>query len=332
MRFVLIVLVLLMLAALVSILLALDWSRQHTAATESLPAYPNRSPEGLTRISANGCTFRARTAGLDNSGPGLLLLHGFPETSAMWMPLLDAAAAAGYRVVAFDQRGYSPGARPDGKEHYQIAALKRDALAIADAVGFEQFHLVAHDWGSAVGWAMVMNTPARVSSWTSLSIPHIAAFGEAVTQDPEQRRKSSYMLFFRTPWVSEAAFMIGNQALLKRLYADMTPTQQAEYLATFAEPGAMTAALNWYRAASPVNVDGGGLDSTASTLDVSTPTLFIWGNQDPAVATTSVELQRQYMKGPFEEVELEAGHWLMETHHEVVVDNILRHIERHPPM
>jgi pimeloyl-ACP methyl ester carboxylesterase len=328
MRFILTVLILLLIAALASIFASLNWSRKHTAETERLPAYPDTA-DGLTRIAANGWTFRARVAGLDNNGPGLLLLHGFPETSAMWIPLIDAAAAAGFRVVAFDQRGYSPGARPEGKDQYQMPLLEGDALAIADAVGFDRFHLVAHDWGAAVGWAMVMNAPQRVTSWTSLSIPHIAAFGQALTEDPEQRRKSSYMLFFRTPWVSEAAFMIGNQALLKRLYVDMTPAQQTEYLETFSEPGAMTAALNWYRAAGPVNPAAAASNNAASALEVTTPTLFIWGNQDPAVGATTVALQRQYLTGPFEEVELDAGHWLMETDHEVVVEKILEHIGRH---
>src|SRR3990172_1122388 len=101
-------------------LLSLDWSRTHSARTASLPLLSDSISHGLVRIEANGLVFRARVAGLDSDGPGLILLHGYPETSAMWEPLIAAAAARGYRLIAFDQRGYSPGARPRGVEAYRI--------------------------------------------------------------------------------------------------------------------------------------------------------------------------------------------------------------------
>ena len=116
-----------------STLLSFDWKRSHSATTAELPEL-NSGSTGLVRIAANGFEFRARVAGLDNTGPGLMLLHGFPETSAMYTPLIEAAATAGYRVVAFDQRGYSPGARPTGVDNYEVRLLVEDAWAVANAV------------------------------------------------------------------------------------------------------------------------------------------------------------------------------------------------------
>ena len=186
--------------------------------------------DGLARVSANGYEFRARVAGRNNSGPALLLLHGFPVTSAMYTPLIDAAAAAGYRVVAFDQRGYSPGARPTDLQAYKLPHLVADALGVADAMSFDQFHVVAHDWGSAVGWLLALQHSDRVLSYTSLSIPHVAAFQAGLIDDPDQRRRSRYMIFFRMPWLPELAFTFNRLGLLRSaIYPQMPEAERVEY-------------------------------------------------------------------------------------------------------
>jgi len=299
---------------------SLDWDRQHTATTAALPELKAAS-HGLVRINAGDHTFRARVAGLGGERGNLIALHGFPESSAMWIPLLDEAAAAGYQVVAFDQRGYSPGARPDEVTEYSVDKLGSDVLAVADAMDFETFHLVGHDWGSGVGWNLVLTQPERILTWTSLSIPHIAAFGAAIADDPDQQQRSSYMLVFRTPWLAEQLFAFNGLNLMRSvLYAEHHEEQTEEYLALFSEPGAITAALNWYRAANPAEL---------SSLKVTRPVLFIWGNQDPAVGRASVEGQRQYLPDDYREIELDAGHWLMETHAELVVPAVLTHLENH---
>jgi len=107
-------------------------------------------------------TFHCRTAG--DSGEPVILLHGFPETSHMWVELLPKLEAAGYRCLAPDQRGYSPGARPEGKENYQYGDLASDVFALADAWGVDRFHLVGHDWGAGAGWAAVATNPDRIAS------------------------------------------------------------------------------------------------------------------------------------------------------------------------
>ena len=157
----------------------------------------------IREIAANGMTFRCRICGLENQGEPVILLHGFPETSHMWERLMKELAERGYRCLAPDQRGYSPGARPKDIKNYLLSRTASDAAALADEVGFKKFHLVGHDWGSACGWAAVELYPDRIQSWTSLSVPHMTAFSHALTRNPVQMIRSSYMLLFQLPLVPE---------------------------------------------------------------------------------------------------------------------------------
>jgi pimeloyl-ACP methyl ester carboxylesterase len=263
-------------------------------------------------------TFRARVAGLSNRGPGLILLHGFPETSLMWEPLAHAAASAGYRVVAFDQRGYSPGARPEGVAPYAAPELVADVLSVADAVGFRRFHLVGHDWGCNVGWAVAIQHPTRVLSWSGLSIPHPATLLADVARDPP-----TYIKLFTTPWVAETMFTFNDLAGLRSTYELATSEQREEYLAVFSEPGALTAALNWYRAI-PASFEAA--DELAQPVQPST--LFIWGTDEFWVTQDALEGQRGFAAGPYRELELDAGHWLMQEQTEAVVAAVLSHLKR----
>lgn len=312
----------LLLVVLLSYSLSLDWQSQHLRSTLALPTLDGIA-DGLVRIPLGRFDYRARVANLHAEGDALILLHGFPQTSAAWEPLIAAAAAAGYRVVAFDQRGYSPTARPSGKEHYQIDELSADVLKIADALGFDRFHLAGHDWGAAVGWAVVSRAAERVLSWSALSIAHPLAFGEAIRSDEDQRRRSRYILLFRTPIVAELLLMFNRLMVFRRLmYRYMPEAHADEYLRVFSEPGALTAILNWYRA---MGVAG----NRSVSAEITTPLLFVWGNRDPAAGRRAVELQDQYIKGPYEKKELDAAHWLLERRADIVVPAILEHLRRY---
>jgi len=298
--------------------LSLDRDREHARATARLPRFDAFGGPALVRIPARGMEFRARLAG--DRGPGVILLHGFPATSAMYAPLLDAGARDGYRMVAFDQRGYSPGARPGGVDAYVVRELVDDVLAVADAVGFDTFHLVGHDWGSAVGWGVVASAPERVRSWTALSIPHPAAFTQALDSDRDQQARCSYIRLLQLPFVAETMFSFNGLAMLRNgVYQDMSSEERSEYLRVFAEPGALTGALNWYRAIAASRAQA------PDETKVTRPTLFIWGNQDGSVGRGAVEAQRVYLAGPFREIELDAAHWLMETRAGEIVPEILAH-------
>ena len=131
------------------------------------------------------------TAG-PSAGPPVLLLHGFPETRHMWRDQLRALAAAGFRAVAPDQRGYSAGARPLAVEAYASDRLTSDALALMDACGAQRIHLVGHDWGGQLAWLIAAKNADRVATLTKLSRPHPAAFARAMAEDPEQANRSRH--------------------------------------------------------------------------------------------------------------------------------------------
>ena len=273
-------------------------------------------------IAANGFTFHCRECGPEGGEP-VILLHGFPESSRMWTPLLPVLAEAGYRVLAPDQRGYSPGARPEGIDNYRYANLASDVTALADAVGFERFHLVGHDWGAGAGWAVVARSPERIASWAALSVPHVAAFGRAIREDEDQAKRSTYITFFQQPGVAEAALSANDFEGLKNVWSASSEEEKAEYLALFSQPGALTAALNWYRGSRGIDPD----DPEVQFGDVTTPTLLVWGNRDQAIGRKGVEDAAAYMKGPYKFVELDAGHWLILEKPDEVIAEVTGHLK-----
>ena len=273
-------------------------------------------------IAANGFTFHCRECGPEGGEP-VILLHGFPESSRLWTPLLPVLAEAGYRVLAPDQRGYSPGARPEGIDNYRYANLASDVTALADAVGFERFHLVGHDWGAGAGWAVVARSPERIASWAALSVPHVAAFGRAIREDEDQAKRSTYITFFQQPGVAEAALSANDFEGLKNVWSASSEEEKAEYLALFSQPGALTAALNWYRGSRGIDPD----DPEVQFGDVTTPTLLVWGNRDQAIGRKGVEDAAAYMKGPYKFVELDAGHWLIQEKPDEVIAELTGHLK-----
>src|SRR4051794_10693427 len=157
------------------------------------------------QIAVGDDVFEARIAGPDD-GDVVILLHGFPQTSWSWRSQLDALGAAGFRAVAPDQRGYSPGARPEDVAASAIEHLVADVIGMADALGVERFHLVGHDWGAAVAWATAITRPDRVRSLAALSVPHPDAFRRAIQGEggSDQASRSSYVDFFVSDDAAEA--------------------------------------------------------------------------------------------------------------------------------
>ncbi len=276
----------------------------------------------ISEIAANGMTFRCREAG--TAGESVILLHGFPETSHMWTDVMARLAAAGYRCLAPDQRGYSPGARPEGTENYSVALLVADVLALAAARGYQRFHLIGHDWGSGVGWAAASAVPGPLLSWTALSVPHVAAFARAIAEDADQQQRSQYITWFQAPGVAEQALLADDCAQLKSIWTASKPEEVKEYVSVFSQPGALTAALNWYRAAFGGRAEGRAQDAAG---EVKVPSLTIWGNQDQAIGRRSTELAAEYLKGPYRFVEMDAGHWLIQEKPAEVTREILAHLK-----
>lgn len=300
---------------------AIDWSKRHSARVAALPLFDTTVDKGEYRLKANDLEFLIRVKGMQNKGPAVVLLHGFPESSLMWQPLLDKAASEGFRVLAFDQRGYSPNARPTEVAAYQLDRLTSDVLAVADEVGFDTFHLVGHDWGAGVGWKTVMDFPERIHTWTAMSIPHSGIFFNALTNHPEQQKRSAYMKRLQTPLLPELLFHLNQQKVADGLKGRWTDEEIMECLAIQREYGALTTALNWYRAMKLETES----DMAAIQKDILRPTLFIWGTKDPVIAPEIIPLQKPLIKASYQELRLETGHSLMQSRKDTVIAAILKH-------
>jgi pimeloyl-ACP methyl ester carboxylesterase len=270
------------------------------------------------KLAVGDLVFDARADGPDD-GELVLLLHGFPQTSFSWRNQLDALGAAGFRAVAPDQRGYSPGARPVDGGEYSVERLVGDVLGFADTLGVERFHLVGHDWGGAVAWQVAGRHPERLRTLTSLSTPHPAAFRRSM-QDGEQRDKSGYMLFFRSP-EAEPFFLDNDAAGLRALYTASGLAHDAveEYVRVLTQPGAMTGALNWYRAADVGLVEGLG--------PITTSTMYVWSTSDPALGREAAEATAAHVEGPYQFEVLEGvSHWIAEETPDALNTLLLDHL------
>jgi len=277
-------------------------------------------------VDANGLTFRCREAG--ETGEPVVLLHGFPETSHMWTTLMPRLAAAGYRCLAPDQRGYSPGARPVGVEHYRYEDIAADVVALADAYDAPRFHLIGHDWGALCGWAVVDRYADRVASWTAMSVPHAKAFATGVRDDSEEEPYRQLLQLFLTPDVAESVGAADDFAIFRQAWTESSPEEIEDYLSVFRQPGALTAAFNWYRASRG---HARSLEDDAVPFGpVTVPSQLLWGSEDPYIRRRCVELAEPYMRGPYRVVELQAGHWLAQQKPDEVASAVLEHLRANP--
>ena len=258
--------------------------------------------ETLT-LEASGFTFDALAAG-PADGRVVLLLHGFPQTSRSWTAVAGRLAEAGHRAVAPDLRGYSPGARPQRVEDYASAALAGDVVGFADALGAERVDVVGHDWGAAVAWQAAARAPDRIRSLTAVSVPHPHAFAHALRTDPDQQERSAYIGLFRQAGKAEHVLSRDDWRALRAMYQGMVPAEDVEhYVRVLAADGALTAALNYYRAASREDLKGLG--------EIRAPTLYVWSTGDVAVGRAAAEATAQHVAAPYRFVELEGvTHWI----------------------
>jgi len=272
-------------------------------------------------FTRDGLTFDVRDAGPPDGEP-VVLLHGFPETSAAWKEVTPGLVTAGYRTLAPDQRGYSPGARPPGRRAYRMTELVADVLGLADRAGADRFHLVGHDWGGGVGWVLAALHPGRLRSLTVLSTPHPRAMSRALLTSTQGLR-SWYMLAFQVPMLPERSMLAhGGERLrwaLQRMGLDDEYID--EYLPVLLQPGAMTAALNWYRAL-PFGVrDGRDLD------EITVPTLYVWSTGDEALGRAAAEATARYVDAPYRFEILEGvSHWIPEEAPEATTALILEQL------
>lgn len=273
-------------------------------------------------------TFDAVVDGPEQGEP-VLLLHGFPQSSACWRRVQPALAEAGYRTVAPDLRGYSPGARPADPADYAMGLLVDDVLGLADALGWTTFHLVGHDWGGALAWHVAGRHGDRVRTLTSVSTPHPAAFlaakrGGPAADGDDQAAKSKYMDDFRSAGF-EDVLMADDRALLRLVMdaAGMDPESASLSLDRFTTTEEIVGALNWYRGAKP--------DDAAGLGPITVPTLYVWSTDDVALGRTAAEATADCVEGPYRFVALDGvSHWVPEEAADAVVERLLAHFPTAP--
>ncbi|MFF8864109.1 alpha/beta fold hydrolase [Streptomyces sp. NPDC015139] len=271
-------------------------------------------------IATAAGVFDAIAAGPPEGRP-VLLLHGFPQTGLAWRRQLGALAARGHRAVAPDQRGYSPGARPKRPEDYRMDLLVDDVTAIADALGWASFDLVGHDWGGAVAWWTAHAHPGRVRTLTVVSTPHPGSLATALRSDEDQRERSRYMIDWRETPATEERMLAHDARVLRGLYAGKVPPEHAEtYLRRLSRPGALTAALNWYRAGRPGAAIGA----------VEVPTLYVWSTGDSAFGPAAARETERWVEGPYRfETLRDVSHWVPEEAPEALNRLLLDHLRAH---
>jgi len=273
----------------------------------------------------DGLTFDFDDSGIEgDTDDVVILLHGYPASRRSWKDVAPQLAAAGYRVVAPDQRGYSPGARPEGRRSYAMRHLVGDVLALADHVGAERFHLVGHDWGGGVAWSAAAWHPHRVATITSLATPHVRALMRSMASST-QALHSWYMVFYQLPWLPEASVTNGplGRAFTRVLVkSGLSPATAEEYV-RFMRAGAAGPAINWYRA----------LPFTPPTVGdaISVPTLYVYGTGDFALGRRAADLVGRYVRAPYRYEVLEGvSHWIPEEEADTTAGLLLEHFAAHP--
>jgi pimeloyl-ACP methyl ester carboxylesterase len=274
----------------------------------------------VEQFTRNGLTFDVTDAG-PSEAEAIVLLHGYPESSASWSAVVPGLTAAGYRTLAPDQRGYSPRARPPGRRDYVITELVADILALADQAGLDRFHVVGHDWGGGVAWALGTDHPERLRTLTVLSTPHPAAFLRS-TVTSAQALRSWYMGLFQIPRLPEWLTLVdgGRLALSSMTRSGLSEDRARECLERLKEPGAVTGALNWYRAL-PFEAA-----AVRQAPPVPVPTLYVWSTRDVALGRKAAELTGRFVSGPYRfEILDGVSHWIPEEAPDAVVRLVLDH-------
>jgi pimeloyl-ACP methyl ester carboxylesterase len=274
------------------------------------------------QLTVGAFVFDALAAG-PADGRVVLLLHGFPQTSWSWRLVMPALADAGYRVVAPDQRGYSPGARPVGVDAYRMPHLVGDVVGMLDALGVDRADVVGHDWGAAVAWQVAARHPDRVRTLTAVSVPHPLAFVDALRTDEDQRERSQYMKLFRIEGKAEETLLGDDDTGLRTLFGRMEGAVDAEvYESLMREPGVLTAGLNWYR--------GQQLSDIEDVGPTTVPTLYVWSDEDPALGPTAAHATAAHVSAPYRfEILHGVSHWIPEEAPEQLATWLLEHLAAH---
>ena len=273
----------------------------------------------METFTHEGLTFEVSDTG-PADGPVVVALHGFPEDRQSFEPLTRGLTRAGYRVLAPEQRGYSPGARPSGRRAYTIERLSGDVLALAGAAGADRFHLVGHDWGALVAWHLAGRHPELLRSLTALSVPHPRAVQHATTRT-NQTLRTWYVLAFQIPVLPERVLQrIGAERAARFFERDGLDAATARrYAARIPRRAEMTTRIHWYRAIP--------LRMGQVPPPITVPTLYFWGTGDHYIHPLAAEQCGRFVEAPYRfEVLDGASHWLPSTAADRMEQPLLQHL------
>jgi epoxide hydrolase 4 len=245
----------------------------------------------------------------EGRGPLVLLLHGFPECWASWRYQIPALAAAGFRVVAPDLRGYGTSDKPRGLDAYRVDVLAEDVARLVTALGEEKAAVVGHDWGGALTWYAAMWHPERVSRLAVLNCPHPSRMSRAL-KTARQWRRSFYMLLFQAPLLPEAALRARDFASLRLLFRTdprrpgaYSDADIEEIVRAAAQPGALTAMIDWYRAMLRRRPH-------KRWQPIDQPALVVWGEKDRFLLPELAEPDRAWVRDLRVLRLPQASHWV----------------------
>ena len=252
------------------------------------------------KVDSNGVRLEVLVEG---EGEPVLLLHGWPEAKELWANQVPALAAAGYRVVAPDLRGFGESDRPEGVDAYSMVNCVVDVVAILDAAEASAAHVVGHDFGSGLAWSVAAFVPDRVKRLVTMSVGHPVSLHHS---DQEQYSRMWYTLLFQFEGIAEEWLSRDDWANLRTFLADHPDLDRL--IANLARPGALTSTLNWYRANLPAT------RFTSPAIDfppVKAPTLAIWSDHDHALLEPQMLASQQYVEGPWSYTRIEGvGHFI----------------------
>jgi pimeloyl-ACP methyl ester carboxylesterase len=257
-------------------------------------------------------------------GPIVVLLHGFPQFNTTWNAIIPRLTAEGYRCLAPNERGYSPGARPGRRRDYRMSELVDDVGALIEASGAQRIHLVGHDLGALVAWSYAARHPDRLAALSTLSTPHPAALRRAIMTS-RQGLASWYIFFIQLPRIPEWIFLSRkrNAARFSRTLqaGGQIPAAADRDARALAQPGVGTAALNWYRA----------LPFSGRVGKVTVPTMYVWSDGDQYVLSPAAKMCSRYVNGEYRfEILRGASHWMPEQQPDTVAELLLEWFAVHP--
>jgi pimeloyl-ACP methyl ester carboxylesterase len=273
-----------------------------------------------TRLAlSTGVTLKVALGGPADAPP-IIFLHGFPESHRTWRHQM-ANLAADYRVVAPDQRGFGGSDKPIPVDAYKANCVVEDMIALADALGIEGFTLVGHDWGGAAAWLAALRHPDRVERLVIVNAPHPLIFQRSLIDDPAQRAASQYINAFRAPGIEAAIKAMGLDAFFEKSFGPhvdlrlISPAERVAYIEDWAQPGTLTAMLNWYRAsAMKVPEDGERAHKPLWTMapfpKLKMPVLVVWGLKDKALLPIQLDGLDKVVGDLRIVVEQDAGHFM----------------------